>query len=468
MMEDTDNLGLQLADAFKNGDVEKAKMCVRDLSQAKVQCVIDLDTKSVNGIGKEQEISIKVHVEDRNRSGDFVLLLKVKLSDTVQHLKGKMLLKYRFPKEVQKWVINKRVGSDQESLRRLGVRDGDTVYLYLMSAKSVGLKKEEFDRKLELLIMNPDGGPPTPETPMSNASMRSFPPSRQRSSQSQGSDRSSLNQSQLNLSEEISWPPRSQEGQGSPSMSGQMPKQPSQHPPDLYEPIQDPIAAQDKGLEEGEWSCPACTFHNKQQTKACLMCAYDRPDSYQIPTIGRPEVNRSIGDEAADGGKGLMSLPMTGVYKNIKVLLKRKTSTLDLISWMKMAYNAQVMRSKEFIRTVVTCVCEDAINKIDTVHFVDQHKILDRDLLLLEVLDNQESRMVEALFALQNLFHKLNYPEGILQRLFEVMFNEGIISLEAFNTWERSYDESQSKIKALYDTQTFLNDLHTDAEFEFD
>ncbi|XP_069112750.1 ranBP-type and C3HC4-type zinc finger-containing protein 1-like [Argopecten irradians] len=464
-MENTDILGQQLAVALQNGDLEKAKSCVRDLSQAKVHCAIDLDNEIVNGIGKEQEVSIKVHIEDRNRSGDFVLSMKVKPSDTVQHLKGKMLLKYRFPKEVQKWVINKRIGCDQDSLRRLGVKDGDTVYLYLMSAKSVGLSKEEFDRRIERLIMNPDGPPPTPETPMSNPSLHAFPPSRQRSTQSQASDRSSLSQSQLNLSEEFAGLLRSQESQG--SITGLM-SRPGQQAPDVYEPVQNPASSPNKEFKEGDWSCPACTYHNKQHNKHCQICACSRPDSYKIPSHGRSEVNRSIGNEVSDGGKGLMSLPMTGVHKNIQILLKRKTSTHDLISWMKMAYNPQVMKSKEFIRTVVTCVCEDAINKIDTVYFVDQHKISDRVILLLDVLDNQDSRMVEALLALQNLYHNLQYPEGILQRLFEVMFSEGIISHDAFEMWERRFDESESKIKALYDTHSFLNDLHADTNIEFD
>ncbi|OWF38019.1 ranBP-type and C3HC4-type zinc finger-containing protein 1-like [Mizuhopecten yessoensis] len=478
MMETSDNFGQQLAVALRNGDVEKAKMCVQNLSQANVKCTIGLDTKNVNETGKEQEISIKVHIEDRNRSGDFVLSLKVKLSDSVQLLKGKMLLKYRFPKEVQRWVINKRVGSDHDTLKRLGIRDGDTVYLYLMSAKSVGLSKEEFDRKLERLLMNPDGAPPTPDTPMSNVSMRGLPPSRQRSNLSLGSDRSSLSQSQLNLSEELSALLRSQEAQGSPSMSGQgspsMPGQMSrsgQPPPDVYEPVEDQTAAPGRGLEEGEWSCPICTFHNKYQKKKCRMCDADRPDSYQIPTVGRPEVNRTLsgaGHETSDGGTGLLTLPMTGVHNNLQILLKRKTPNQDLISWMKMAYTPVVMRTKDFIKTVVTCVCEDAIRKTDTVYFVEQHKISERVPLLMEILDNQVSRMVEALYALQTLYHKLQYPEGILPRLFEVMFNEGTISLDAFRTWERNYDDSESKIKALYDTQLFLNDLHTDADIEFD
>ncbi|XP_060080653.1 ranBP-type and C3HC4-type zinc finger-containing protein 1-like [Ylistrum balloti] len=475
MMEITDNLGQQLAIALRNGDVEKAKACVKNLSQAKVKCEIDLDIKNVNDTAREQEISIKVHIEDRNQSGDLALTLKVKLSDTIQLLKGKMMLKYRFPMEVQRWVINKRVGSDHDTLRRLGVRDGDIVHLYLMSAKSVGLRKEEFDQKLETVILNPDGTPPTPETPMSCVSTRGLPPSRQRSNLSQASDRSSLNQSQLNLSEDLSGLLRAQEdqgspslsGQGSPSLSGQMPRS-GQPQPDVYEPVMEPASTQREGLEDGRWSCPQCTFFNEQGKSTCAMCASARPDSYQIPNLGRPEVNRSIGNETVDGENVLTNLPMTGVHKNLAILLKRKTPNVDLIGWMKMAYTPALMKSKDFIRTVVTCVCEDAINKLGTIFVVDQHKIIDREVLLMEVLDNQESRMVEALIALQNLYHKLQYPEGILPRLFEVMFNDGIISLAAFKTWERRYDDSQSKIKALYDTQTFLNDIHADTEIEFD
>lgn len=54
-----------------------------------------------------------------------------------------MFFKHKFPIEVQKWIVGKRIPKDEESLQRLRVTNDQTVYLYLVTAKSVGLDKQQ-------------------------------------------------------------------------------------------------------------------------------------------------------------------------------------------------------------------------------------------------------------------------------------------------------------------------------------
>ena len=54
-----------------------------------------------------------------------------------------MFLRHKFPTEVQKWIVGKRIPKDEETLQRLRVTHGQTVFLYLVSAKSVGLDKKQ-------------------------------------------------------------------------------------------------------------------------------------------------------------------------------------------------------------------------------------------------------------------------------------------------------------------------------------
>jgi len=63
-------------------------------------------------------------------------------------LQFQMFLKYHFPTEVQRWVIGKRIPSDKDTLKHLRITDGNVLYLYLVSAKSVGLNKDDYDKKL--------------------------------------------------------------------------------------------------------------------------------------------------------------------------------------------------------------------------------------------------------------------------------------------------------------------------------
>ena len=52
--------------------------------------------------------------------------------------------RYDFPLQLQRFVINKRLPKDNETLHFLGVRTAGTrIYLYLIAAKSIGLKSKK-------------------------------------------------------------------------------------------------------------------------------------------------------------------------------------------------------------------------------------------------------------------------------------------------------------------------------------
>jgi hypothetical protein len=63
-----------------------------------------------------------------------------------------MFFKHKFPIEVQKWIVGKRIPKDEESLQRLRVTNDQTVYLYLVTAKSVGLDKQQRPIKTQSLL----------------------------------------------------------------------------------------------------------------------------------------------------------------------------------------------------------------------------------------------------------------------------------------------------------------------------
>jgi len=66
-----------------------------------------------------------------------------------------MLIKHRFPVEVQYWIIGKRIPPDTETLTKSRIREnGYTAFLYLVTAKSAGVDKEEFTRK-QAFLNNP-------------------------------------------------------------------------------------------------------------------------------------------------------------------------------------------------------------------------------------------------------------------------------------------------------------------------
>ena len=65
-----------------------------------------------------------------------------------------MFLDYGFPPTLQQWVIGQRLARDQETLHSHGVRrDGDSAYLYLLSACNTSLNPQELQRERQLRML---------------------------------------------------------------------------------------------------------------------------------------------------------------------------------------------------------------------------------------------------------------------------------------------------------------------------
>lgn len=65
-----------------------------------------------------------------------------------------MFLDYGFPPTLQQWVIGQRLARDQETLHSHGVRrNGDSAYLYLLSACNTSLNPQELQRERQLRML---------------------------------------------------------------------------------------------------------------------------------------------------------------------------------------------------------------------------------------------------------------------------------------------------------------------------
>lgn len=65
-----------------------------------------------------------------------------------------VFLDYGFPPVLQQWVIGQRLARDQETLHSHGVRrNGDTAYLYLLSACNTSLNPQELQRERQLRML---------------------------------------------------------------------------------------------------------------------------------------------------------------------------------------------------------------------------------------------------------------------------------------------------------------------------
>uniref|UniRef100_A0AAY4AKM0 RanBP2-type domain-containing protein n=1 Tax=Denticeps clupeoides TaxID=299321 RepID=A0AAY4AKM0_9TELE len=121
---------LRLARAIEAGDAQSAVWHATALAQQQVALTIQPSERSY----EDWEIGLAVVVEDASSS--CFVTVKVFPRMTVSSLKQQMCLEYGFHPRVQRWVIGQCLCADARSLASYGVcRDGDSAFLYLLSAQ---------------------------------------------------------------------------------------------------------------------------------------------------------------------------------------------------------------------------------------------------------------------------------------------------------------------------------------------
>ncbi|KAL4234057.1 hypothetical protein ACF0H5_005711 [Mactra antiquata] len=314
-LKTAEELAHSLEAAINNNEVVKAQDFAKKLSLYGVTCRIDVKLKPHNPDDKDKEFNLRVNIEDKESSGSSIML-KVKCTDTIRDLKNRMLIKHMFPVEVQYWIIGKRIPPDNETLEKCRIKThGYTAFLYLVSAKSAGIDKEEFMRKQtfmrhpgcisramgELLAFDgdPNLGRQSPKETSEPSTPALFP--RPSPGAKLIKEEEMANFNTLNIDKPS--PEKIHASNVGKESSGQALNRKQQPEPGLLkiideantgttapprpanrwkhrEPIMHPLV--DEEVQQG-WSCPICTFVNKPTRPGCELCATDRPVGYQIP-----------------------------------------------------------------------------------------------------------------------------------------------------------------------------------------
>ncbi|KAK3757638.1 hypothetical protein RRG08_000151 [Elysia crispata] len=148
-----DGLAQGLAAALQAGLTEKAAELAVELANLNVKCEIKVLHEVNKQRSRHAEFDVKVHVEDRVSDRCYIIIT-VKAVDTIEDLKRKMMILHNLPMEVQRWIIGKKIHTDQTTLYQCGVRGpGHTLYLYLVTARSVGLSKANYEAQLQAIML---------------------------------------------------------------------------------------------------------------------------------------------------------------------------------------------------------------------------------------------------------------------------------------------------------------------------
>ncbi|KAM4606363.1 ranBP-type and C3HC4-type zinc finger-containing protein 1 [Polymixia lowei] len=264
----TEETCAELTRAIEAGDMQAASVFAATLARENAALRIQPSVRNY----EDTEINLAVVVEDSSSS--CCVTVKVFPHMTTAALKQQVFLEYGFHPRVQRWVIGQCLCADQRSLASYGVRrDGDTAFLYLLSARQARLTRQllQQDQESALLISAPPAAsvsaPSLPAPSMNGPSSQdrrpysALPPRPGASSDngpgaSRGSERGNVNEIRDLINLEM------------PQLN------------DALSPSR--TAAQG-------WSCPSCTYINKPTWPGCEICSTDRPESYTVPGGYRPD-----------------------------------------------------------------------------------------------------------------------------------------------------------------------------------
>ncbi|XP_041423645.1 ranBP-type and C3HC4-type zinc finger-containing protein 1 [Xenopus laevis] len=241
-----EDLGLHLSRAIECGDQELALKFAVALAKQKVPLQVQLKQSCY----PKTEICMKVGVEDASDSVN--ISTYVQPHTTVAMLKQQIFREHQFHPSIQRWIIGQCLCSDDRTVASYGIkRDGDTAFLYLLTAKQMKLGVPD-----PYLSVNP----PQPHVSALTKQRSNTLPHRPAPKPNVG---------------------QRMEHTGRVNIVDVANK--------LHLPMESLSLSATPPPAQAGWSCSVCTFINKPTRPGCEMCSSTRPSTYVVPEEYKPD-----------------------------------------------------------------------------------------------------------------------------------------------------------------------------------
>nr|XP_048681348.1 eukaryotic translation initiation factor 4 gamma 3 isoform X26 [Caretta caretta] len=132
-----------------------------------------------------------------------------------------------------------------------------------------------------------------------------------------------------------------------------------------------------------------------------------------------------------------------------KLIIEDKANDEQIFDWVEANLDESQMSSPTFLRALMTAVCKAAITADSSSFRVDTAVIKQRVPILLKYLDSDTEKELQALYALQASIVKLDQPPNLLRMFFDCLYDEEVISEDAFYKWESSKDPGEQNGKGV-------------------
>ncbi|XP_030634154.1 eukaryotic translation initiation factor 4 gamma 3 [Chanos chanos] len=132
-----------------------------------------------------------------------------------------------------------------------------------------------------------------------------------------------------------------------------------------------------------------------------------------------------------------------------RLLLEDMASDEQIFDWVEANLDESQMSSSPFLRALMTAVCKAAVKNESSSCRVDTTIIQKRLPVLHKYLNSDTERQLQALYALQALIVTLDQPPNLLRMFFDCLYDEDVISEDAFYKWESSKDPAEQLGKGV-------------------
>nr|CAH0102822.1 unnamed protein product [Daphnia galeata] len=105
----------------------------------------------------------------------------------------------------------------------------------------------------------------------------------------------------------------------------------------------------------------------------------------------------------------------------------------EVCSWIQKKYVGEV--NHVFIRALVTAVIESSIEGRATDSKLNNSVLKHWTEVLKHYVDNIPDRELQLLYAVQTLVAKRQHPKGLIQGIFETLYDSKVVSEDDFETW---------------------------------
>ncbi|XP_068097770.1 eukaryotic translation initiation factor 4 gamma 3 isoform X4 [Hyperolius riggenbachi] len=132
-----------------------------------------------------------------------------------------------------------------------------------------------------------------------------------------------------------------------------------------------------------------------------------------------------------------------------QLIIEENASDEHIFDWVEANLDESQMTSPTFLRALMTAVCKAAIIGDCSSCRVDTTFLKQKVSVLQKYMDTNVERELQALYALQALIVKLDQPPNLLRMFFDCLYDEEVISEDAFYRWESSKDTAEQDGKGV-------------------